>query len=181
MSYTGVVIARNLIQTLGIFEAIDQNLSLLERHKPYYESDNVLNIVYNFLNGGEALLEIEKLQEDRSFLKILGAESIPDLTTAGDFLVRFSDADIDKFQSSLDQAQDNALFLLEKKKQRVTIDSDSSLYEVYGSKKEGADYSYNNKWSYNGLHMTLAEIGAIVYQELREGNRYSSDGVKEVL
>jgi len=141
-----------------------------------------LNIVYNFLNGGEKLLEIEKLQEDRSFLKTLGAESIPDPTTTGDFLVRFSEADIDKLQSSLDQGQDNALFMLEKKKkQRVTIDSDSSLYEVYGSKKEGADYSYNNKWSYNGLHMTLAEIGAIVYQELREGNGYSSDGVKEVL
>ncbi len=52
---------------------------------------------------------------------------------------------------------------------------------MYGKKKEGADYSYNNKWSYNGLHMTLAETGDIVYQELREGNSYSSDGVKEVL
>lgn len=61
LSYTVVVIARNLIQTLGISEAIDQNLSILEKHKPYYESDNVLNIVYNFLNGGEKLLEIEKL------------------------------------------------------------------------------------------------------------------------
>jgi len=61
LSYTGVVIARNLIQTLGISEAIHQNISILERHQPYYESDNVLNIVYNFLNGGEALLDIEKL------------------------------------------------------------------------------------------------------------------------
>lgn len=83
LSYIGVIIARNLIQTLGISEAIDQNLSILERHKPYYESDNVFNIVYNFLNGGEALFEIEKLPEDRSFLKILGAESIPNPTTAG--------------------------------------------------------------------------------------------------
>jgi hypothetical protein len=182
LSHTGVVIARNLIKRLGIAETIDQNLSLLQRHKPYSESDHVLNMVYNFLTGGEKLLDIERLQEEKSFSKVLGAESIPDPTTAGDFLVRFSDADIDKFQTSLDQAQDNAFFLLEKKKkQRVTIDSDSSVYEVYGKKKEGADYSYNNKWSYNGFHMSLAEIGDIVYQDLREGNRYSSDGVKEVL
>ena len=59
LSYTGVVIARNLIQKLGIAEAIDQNLSILKRHKPYNESDHVLNIVYNFLNGGEALVDIE--------------------------------------------------------------------------------------------------------------------------
>jgi len=45
-------------------------------------------------------LDIERLQEERSFLKVLGAESIPDTTTAGDFLVRFSDADIDAFQDS---------------------------------------------------------------------------------
>lgn len=182
LSDTGVVIARNLIKKLGIAETIDQNLSLLQRHRPYSESDHVLNIVYNFLTGGEVLLDIERLQEEKSFLKVLGAESIPDPTTAGDFLVRFCDADIDAFQGFFDQAQDNAFFLLEEeKKKRATIDSDSSIYEVYGKKKEGADYSYNKKWSYNGLHMTLAETGDIVYQELREGNRYSSDGVKEVL
>lgn len=182
LTHTGVIIVRNLIKRLGIAETIDQNLSLLQRHKPYSESDHVLNIVYNFLTGGEKLLDIERLQEEGSFLKLLGVESIPDPTTAGDFLVRFSDADIDVLQGSLEQAQDNALFLLEKKKKgRVTIDSDSSIYEVYGRKKEGADYSYNKKWSYNGLHMTLAETGDIVYQELREGNKYSSEGVKEVL
>lgn len=182
LSDTGVVIARNLIKKLGIAETIDQNLSLLQRHRPYSESDHVLNIVYNFLTGGEKLLDIERLQEEKSFLKVLGAESIPDPTTAGDFLVRFSDADIDVFQGFLDQVQDEAFFLLEeKKKKRATIDSDSSIYEVYGKKKEGADYSYNKKWSYNGLHLALAETGDIVYQELREGNRYSSDGVKEVL
>jgi len=85
LSNTGVVIARNLIKKLGIAETIDQNLSLLQRHKPYSESDH-------------ALLDIERLQEERSFLKVLGAENIPDPTTAGDFLVRFSDDDIDKFK-----------------------------------------------------------------------------------
>ena len=170
LSDTGVVIARNLIKKLGIAETIDQNLSLLQRHKPYSESDHVLNIVYNFLTGGEALLDIERLQEEKSFLKILGAENIPDPTTAGDFLARFSDTDIDVFQESLDQAQDEAFFLLEeKKKKRATIDSDSSIYEVYGRKKEGADYSYNKKWSYNGLHLTLAETGDIVYQDCGKG------------
>ena len=49
--------------------------------------------MYNFLTGGEKLLDIERLQEEKSFLKVLGAESIPDPTTAGDFLVRFSDAE----------------------------------------------------------------------------------------
>ena len=42
------------------------------------------------------------------------------------------------FQDFLDQAQNKAFFLLEEeKKERATIDSDSSIYEVYGKKKEG--------------------------------------------
>ena len=138
LSYTGVVIARNLMQKLGIAEAIDQNLSILKRHKPYYESDHVLNIVYNFLNGGETLVNIEKLQEDRSFLKVLGAKRVPDPTTAGDFLARFLDSDIAKFQTTVEKIQDRTFFLLGKeRKKRATIDSDSSIHEVYGEKKEG--------------------------------------------
>ncbi len=182
LSYTGVVIARNLIQKLGIAEAIDQNLSILKRHKPYNDSDHVLNIVYNFLNGGEALVDIEKLQEDRSFLKVLGAKRVPDPTTAGDFLARFLDSDIAKFQGTVEKIQDRTFSLLGKeRKKRATIDSDSSIHEVYGQKKEGADYSYTNKWSYNALYMTLSETGDILYQDLRGGNAYSSNGVKEKL
>jgi len=64
---------------------------------------------------------------------------------AWDFLIRFSDDDIDRLQEFIDKAQDEATFLLEKrKKERATIDSDSSIYEAYG-KKEGSDYSYNKK------------------------------------
>jgi hypothetical protein len=138
--------------------------------------------VYNFLTGGEALIDSERLQEDKSFLKVLGAQRVPDPTTAGDFLARFCDVDIAELRGALNTIQNNAFFLLkEERKKRATIDSDSSIYEVYGKKKEGADYSYNNKWSYNGLHMSVAETGDIVYQELREGNTYSSVGAAEKL
>jgi len=182
LTYTGIVIARNLIQKLGAAQVIDQSVCVLQRHKPYAESDHILNIVYNLLTGGETLLDIERLQEDRSFLKVLGAQRVPDPTTAGDFLARFCDVAIAELQGALNRIQSNAFFLLkEERKKRATIDSDSSIYEVYGKKKEGADYSYNNKWSYNGLHMSVAETGDIVYQELREGNTYSSVGVDEKL
>lgn len=182
LTHTGVVIARNLIRKLGIAEAIDGNISILERHRPYHESDHVLNIVYNFLTGGEALVDIARLREDRSFLKVLGAEGVPDPTTAGDFLARFSDADIAGFQSTLEKIQNNAFSLLDKKRRkRATIDGDSSIHEVYGKKKEGADYSYNNKWSYNALYMSIAETGDMVYQELRSGSTYSSAGAREKL
>lgn len=181
-SYAGIVPVRNLIKKLDIASILDGNVSVLKRHKPYFESDHILNFVYNFLTGGEVINDIERLQETEGMTRILGTESIPDPTTAGDFLVRFGKEHIDTFQDSLVQIQDAAFSLLDrKKKETATIEHDSSIHEVYGQKKEGADYAYENTYSYNVQYVTLAETGDVLHQELREGNRYSSYGLAEIL
>jgi hypothetical protein len=182
LGYAGIVPVRNLIERLGVATVLDSHISVLKRHKPYYESDHILNFVYNFLTGGEVINDIERLQEADGILRILGTESIPDPTTAGDFLVRFGEQDIDAFQRSFDQIQDVAFSLLDRKRKEVaTIEHDSSIHEVYGQKKEGADYAYENSYSYNVQYVTLAETGDVLHQELREGNRYSSYGLSEIL
>ena len=68
-----------------------------------------------------------------------------------------------------------------KRKETATIEHDSSIHEVYGQKKEGADYSYENTYSYQVEYVTLAETGDVLHQELREGNCYSSSGLSEIL
>jgi hypothetical protein len=72
-------------------------LQLLKRHLPYHESDHILNIAYNYLAGGSCLQDIELLRNDEGWLNALGAQIIPDPTTAGDFLRRFSEPDICSF------------------------------------------------------------------------------------
>ena len=58
------------------------------RHEPT-QSDHVLNIAYNLLAGGECLEDIELWRNDEVYLDALGAQRIPDPTTAGDFCRRF--------------------------------------------------------------------------------------------
>ena len=182
LGYAGIAPLRNIVSKLGVASIIDSQVSVLKRHKPYFESDHILNFVYNFLTGGETINDIERLQEAQGYLRILGTESIPDPTTAGDFLVRFNDKDIIAFQESLNQMQDAAFSLLDsKRKEQATIEHDSSIHEVYGQKKEGADYAYDNTYSYSVQYVTLAETGDVLHQELRGGNRYSSYGLKEIL
>lgn len=181
-NFTGIALARDLIQRLDIPSVIDENIHVLSRHRPYHESDHVLTQVYNFLSGGEVLNDIERLQNDRAFARIIGAETIPDPTTAGDFLVRFDDEKMEHFREVLDTVQERAFSLMPKKQRKIaTIDSDSSIHEVYGQKKEGADYAYTNTYSYNALYITLAESGDVLHQDLRPGNTYSSVGTKERL
>ena len=68
-------------------EAIDEKVDVLKVHLPYHESDHVLNIAYNILSGGTCLEDIELLRNDEVYLDGLGAQRIPDPTTAGDFVV----------------------------------------------------------------------------------------------
>jgi hypothetical protein len=58
------------------------------------ESDHVLNLCYNILAGGTCLEDIELRRQDEAWMDALGAKIIPDPTTAGDFLRRFSEKDI---------------------------------------------------------------------------------------
>ena len=86
---TGGIGAMHLLaQRTGLTAAIDGSLPLLKVHQPYHESDHVLNIAYNILCGGQTLEDLEQRRQDEVYLDALGAPTIPDPTTAGDFCRR---------------------------------------------------------------------------------------------
>ncbi|MFB0524864.1 MAG: IS1380 family transposase, partial [Phycisphaerae bacterium] len=49
LAYGGIGAIQLLARQTGLIHALDENLKLLKRHLPYYESDHVLNIAYNML------------------------------------------------------------------------------------------------------------------------------------
>ena len=94
LAYGGIGAMHLLARQTGLAKAIDQKLQLLKLHLPYHESDHVLNIAYNILCNGDCLEDIERLRNDEVYLDALGAERIPDPTTAGDFCRRYSEQDV---------------------------------------------------------------------------------------
>jgi hypothetical protein len=133
-----------LVQCLGLADAIDQELHLLKRHLPYFESDHVLNLAYNFLAGGKTIQDLELLRTNETYLDALGAQRIPDPTTAGDFLRRFAPADLDTLLQVLNQKrvqvwqQQPAAFL-----EHAIIEADGTLVGTTGECKQGMDLAYN--------------------------------------
>ena len=97
------MIAR-LIEAVGLAGEIDASVKLLKVHRPYHESDHVLNIAYNALCGGTRLEDIETRRTDAVFLDGLGTPSLPDPTTAGDFCRRFDEASIMALQEAINAA-----------------------------------------------------------------------------
>ena len=94
MSYGGVGAVHRLVHKLGLPQVIDERVKLLKLHLPYHESDHVLNLAYNVLCGGMRLQDIERLRHDIAYMNALGADLIPDPTTAGDFCRRFDEEQI---------------------------------------------------------------------------------------
>jgi hypothetical protein len=90
----GIGVIHLMAKRLGLGKEIDKHLHLLKRHLPYHESDHVLNLAYNVLVGGTRLEDIELQRQDEGWMDALGVEVIPDPTTAGDFLRRFSEPDV---------------------------------------------------------------------------------------
>ncbi len=119
----------------------------LKFHLPYQESDHVLNIAYNALLGGVRLEDIELRRNDEPFLNGLGAQRIPDPTTAGDFTRRFWEEDVLTLLECINTTRQRVW--AEQGKgwlKQATIDVDGTLAQTYGETKAGMRLSYKGIW-----------------------------------
>src|SRR5271167_14926 len=60
----GIGMIARLVDAVGLAPEIDASVELLKVHRPYHESDHVLNITYNSLCGGQRLEDIETRRTD---------------------------------------------------------------------------------------------------------------------
>jgi hypothetical protein len=170
-----------LARRTGLIPAIDERLHLLKRHLPYHESDHVLNIAYNTLTGGTCLDDIELRRNDETYMDALGAQRIPDPTTAGDFTRRFSGRDVEVLMDAANSIRPKIWKKGLKKSEckEAIIDVDGTLAPTTGECKEGMGMSYNGVWSYHPLLVSLANTAEPLYLLNRSGNRPSHEGAVE--
>jgi hypothetical protein len=178
----GIGAIQLLVRKLGLAEAIDERLHLLKFHLPYHESDHVLNFAYNALCNGTCLDDIELRRNDLVFLDALGADRIPDPTTAGDFCRRFTAEDVEILQDIFDQTrvrvwrqQPSEFF------EEAILDVDGTLVATGAGCKQGIDIAYDGTWGYHPLILSLANTGEVLSIVNRPGNRPSHEGAAEQL
>ena len=166
----GIGLVHRLALETGLVSALDRHLHLLTIHRPYHESDHVLNLAYNAMCDGIRLEDIELRRNDEVFLDALGTERIPDPTTAGDFCRRFGEMDIRMLMQAIDEARLNVWARQpDEFFDRATIDMDGTLVVTSGECKEGMDISYQGSWGYHPLVVSLAETGEVLRLVNRSG------------
>jgi hypothetical protein len=182
LGYGGVSLFHKLARDIGLIDAIDSRLSILKIHLPYHESDHVINFALNTLCHGDCLQDIELRRNDVNYLDALGAQRIPDPTTAGDFCRRFTKSDINTLQDVYDDVrvgvwrhQPTSFFTL------AILDADGTLVPTTGQCKLGMDIAYNGMWGYHPLVISLANTREVLRIVNRSGNRPSHEGAAEAL
>jgi hypothetical protein len=172
----GIGLMHLLARRVGLIEAIDRRLHLLKAHKPYHESDHVLNIAYNALCNGTCLEDIELRRNDEVYLDALGAQRIPDPTTAGDFCRRFDALDIQILMDTINQVR-VPIWRSQPKAfgQQAILDVDGTITATTGQCKQGMDISYDGQWGYHPLVVSLANTAEPLFVVNRRGNRPSHE------
>ncbi len=167
----GIAAIHTMVRQLGLDRALNGALSLLKVHAPYMESDHVLNMTYNLLVGGECLEDLERLRENETYMDALGAERIPDPTTAGDFCRRFDEGSIVSGQEAINDVRETVWDLQDESfYDEAIVDIDATIAETGGECKEGIGLSYKGIWGYAPLMISLANTREPLYLVNRPGN-----------
>jgi hypothetical protein len=177
-NFGGIAAVHRLAVKLGLVDQIDEGLELLKVHLPYHESDHVLNLAYNVLCGGTRLEDIERLRHDSAYMNALGADLIPDPTTAGDFCRRFDEDDVITLMEVINAVRPK----LWARRGRdllgpiAYLDVDGTIAPTTGAHKAGMDISYKGIWGYAPLIVSLANTKEVLYVVNRPGNAPSHAG-----
>jgi hypothetical protein len=176
ISAGGIGTIMQLIEQLDLRKAVNDAIPLLKVHLPYDEADHVFNIALNLLAGGSCLDHLETRRSDEAYLNALGAERIPDPTTAGDFCRRFGPCDVMLLMQAFNRVrldvwrqQPEEFFDV------AIIEVDGTIVETCGEKKQGIGMNYKKQWGYHPLVVTLANTGEVLYVVNRSGNRPSHE------
>jgi hypothetical protein len=182
ISAGGIGMIHQIVERLGLDDAINRAVNLFKIYRPYTESDHVLNIAYNLLAGGTCLEHLELRRNDEVYLDALGAKRIPDPTTAGDFCRRFSWLEIESLMDVFNQTrlkvwkqQDPDFF------EEAIIDADGTMVETTGECKGGMDINHKGQWGYHPLLVSLANTAEPLFVVNRRGNRPSHEGAAKYL
>jgi hypothetical protein len=187
--YGGLVLAQQFVRRFRVAQRLDGALKLFKRHAPYHESDHVLALTYTLYADGACLEDQAALQGSAAVCRLVGACRIPDPTTAGDFLRRFRMAEaVEQLSGVIDEVQEAAWSSLPRRARRhrrkrefALVDLDGHIKPLYGEQKEGADFSYDGRWSYQPLVVSLGGSGECLRVVNQPGSARSSEAAAGAL
>jgi hypothetical protein len=178
-SFAGLRFVFDVAVKLGVVQDL-RSLTVKKRRRGIPIEDFVMGLAANFVIGGDSLTDLQVLREETVTRRLCYDLEVPAPTTAGERLRTFSRGHLGQLEA-INRRAAHAVLDRVGGSAPVTVDLDSSIFEVYGYLKEGARYGYSGV---RGLHPLLAFVHderLLLGARLRAGHRASADGVESFL
>ena len=178
-AHAGLVLVRELANRLDLSGLLDQ-VTVKERRRGYTPAQTILALCETMIAGGECLDDVALLRADSGQEQLRG-HALPDPTTLGRFLRRFSLGHLGQLNRALDQLFARVHPLIER--ETVTLDLDATYVETHGpvGSRQGARGTYLGKVAWHPLVAFGAETGEWLHAKLRNGHAGASTGARGFL
>lgn len=173
----GLILVSTLSESLGLCELVEEKVSLSGRVGGANPGRKILTLVHAMTAGASHIDHVDMLRSG-STGAVLGHEVMAS-STVGTFLRSFTFGHIRQLDSVIDAALRRAWKMgAGPDHAQLVIDIDSTVCEVHGDKKQGANFGYTKCRCYHPLLAVRADTGEIVNQRLRKGSAHTARGVR---
>ena len=171
----GVLLPSMLADRLGVEALVDRTVDLGDRPGAANPGRKVMSLVSAMALGADCVDDCDVLRSGQTRAVLGHGVSAP--STLGTFLRAFTFGHVRQLDRVLAECLRRAWAAgAGPGEDRLVVDVDSFVGEVYGYDKQGAGYGYTHKRGYHPILATRSETGEVVHIRARKGSANTSRG-----
>ncbi len=176
----GLILVSTMSESLRLEELIEEKVSLSGRVGGANPGRKLLTLIHAMTAGASHIDHVDMLRAG-STESVLGHVVVAP-STMGTFLRTFTFGHLRQLDSAVDTALCRAWAMgAGPGHTQLVIDIDSTICEVHGTIKQGANFGYTKCRCYHPLLAVRADTGEIVNQRLRKGSSHTARGVRRFI
>jgi len=165
----GLMAVATLVGRLGLERLIDSTVRLVGRVGGAHPGRKVLTLVHTLVAGGSHIDHVDMLRAGDT-RRVLPFRVVAP-STLGTFLRSFTFGHVRQLDRVIAQTLQRVWTLgAGPGSDRLVVDLDSTICEVFGDHKQGAAYGYTKRKGYHPLMASRADTGEILHARLRKGS-----------
>lgn len=175
VSYAGLALVDEMAKKLNLIDRADSTIHLTDTAGAPNPGAKIMTLIESFVTGGNYIDDANTLRSGSTEKLVCHHVMAP--STLGTFLRSFGLGNVLQLQKLNFEMLNNAWNMgLGPGDKDITVDIDSTICEVYGKQKEGANYGYTKVLGLHPLIATIAESGEIILARNRRGSAHTSRG-----
>jgi hypothetical protein len=171
----GVLLPAVLAERIGMEALVDRTVDLGGRAGAANPGRKVMTLVSAMVLGADCIDDCDVLRSGRTVAVLGHVVAAP--STRGTFLRAFTFGHVRQLDRVLAESLSRAWAAgAGPGEDRLVVDVDSFVGEVYGYDKQGAGYGYTHKRGYHPILATRAQTGEVLHIRARKGSANTSRG-----